>query len=320
MGGHPGVRPSLGDLLKIVDIRTKIVSVSSLLVGSGWALATSPERFSWTLFGLMALATLLIDMGTTGFNSYFDFVTGVDTRESDQERFKALVQREIDPRVALQLSFSLYLAAMPLGIAIGARAGWGVVAAGAFCMVFAWFYSGGPHPISRSPVGEFFAGGLLGGVLVVVAAFVHTQRLDAATILVGLPSSLIIAGILSTNNACDRVGDARAGRRTLAIVLGPDRSHLPVFVLVGAAYAAVALLAALRVAPPWAFLPMVVSAVHAWRTLAAMKARGWSHATKAPNMGGISLVFIVFTVCLLASFALAGHRSAITPATIAAAT
>ena len=227
MGGYAGVRPSAGDLLKIVDIRTKIVSVSSLLVGSAWALATAPERFSWGLFALMAAATVLVDMGTTGFNSYFDFVTGVDTRDSDQERFKALVQREIDPRVALHLSLALYAVAMPLGIAVGARAGWGVVATGAFCMVFAWFYSGGPHPISRTPVGEFFAGGLLGGVLVVVAAFVHTQRLDAATILVGIPSSLIIAGILSTNNACDRVGDARAGRRTLAIVLGPDRSHLP---------------------------------------------------------------------------------------------
>ena len=305
MGGYAGVRPSAGDLQKIVDNRTKIVSVSSLLVGSAWALATAPERFSWGLLALMAAATVLVDMGTTGFNSYFDFVTGVDTRDSDQERFKALVQREIDPRVALHLSLALYAVAMPLGIAVGARAGWGVVATGAFCMVFAWFYSGGPRPISRTPVGEFFAGGLLGGVLVIVAAFVHTQRLDAATILVGIPSSLIIAGILSTNNACDRVGDARAGRRTLAIVLGPDRSHLPVFVLVGAAYAAVALLAALRVAPPWAFVPMVASAVHAWRTLAAMKARGWSHATKAPNMGAISLVFIVFTACLLASFALA---------------
>jgi 1,4-dihydroxy-2-naphthoate polyprenyltransferase len=308
MSTYAGTAPTLGDLLKIVDIRTKIVSVSSLLVGSGWALATAPERFSWALFGLMAVATLLVDMGTTGFNSYFDFVTGVDTPESDQERFKALVQRRIDPRVALHLSFALFAVAVPVGLAIGARAGWGVVATGASCMLFAYFYSGGPHPISRTPAGEFFAGGLLGGVLIVVAAFVHTHRLDAATILVGVPSSLIIAGILSTNNACDRVGDARAGRRTLAIVLGPERSHWPVFALVAAAYAAVALLAALRVLPPWAFLPMAVSAAFAWRTLAAMKARGWSHATKAPNMGGISLVFIVFTACLLASLALSEAR------------
>jgi len=310
MGWGRGASPDFVDLLKIVDIRTKIVSVSSLLVGTGWALATAPERFSWSLFGLMAVAALLVDMGTTGFNSYFDFKGGVDTRESDQERFKALVQKDIDPAVALQLSLALYVLAMPLGIAIGARAGWGVVATGAACMVFAWFYSGGPRPISSTPVGEFFAGGLLGGVLVAVAAFVHTQRLDAATVLVGLPSSLIIAGILSTNNACDIAGDARAGRRTLAIVLGAERAHLPIFWLVGGAYGAVALLAALRVLPPWAFLPMAASAAHAWKALGAMKARGWSHATKGPNMGAISLVFLGFTACLLASFALAALSAA----------
>ena len=304
--GYRGTPAGFVDFLKIVDIRTKIVSVSSLLVGSAWALAVAPERFSWALFGLMAAATLLIDMGTTGFNSHFDFVTGVDTRESDQERFKALVQADIDPRLALHLSFALFAAAVPLGLAIGMRAGWGVVAAGASCMVFAYFYSGGPHPISRTPVGEFFAGGLLGGALVAIAAYVHTGTMDAATLLLGLPSSLVIAAILSTNNACDRVGDARAGRRTLAIVLGPDEAHVPVFVLVAACYAAVALLLALRVLPLWSLVPMGLSAIHAWRSLAGMKARGWSHATKGPNMGAISLVFLVFTACLLASIALAG--------------
>jgi 1,4-dihydroxy-2-naphthoate octaprenyltransferase len=306
MPGYRGARPGLGDFLRIVDIRTKIVSVSSLLVGSAWAWSTAPGRFSWGLFGLMAAATLAIDMGTTGFNSYFDFVTGVDTRESDQERFKALVQREIDPRIALHLSIALFVLAMPLGILIGLRAGWGVVAIGAACMVFAYFYSGGPKPISATPVGEFFAGGLLGGVLVVIAAYVHTQRLDAATIAMGVPSSLIIAAILSANNACDQVGDARAGRRTLAIVLGPGRAHWPVVALVAAAFLAIGALGAIGALPFLALAPMLVAAVLAWKTLSAMAARGWSHATKGPNMGGISLVFVVFTLCLLASLALAG--------------
>lgn len=297
-------RPTLVDFLQIVDVRTKIVSVSSLLVGSGWALAAAPERFSWALLGLMAAATLLVDMGTTGFNSYFDFVSGVDTRDSDVERSKALVQHGIDPRIALRVSFGLYAAAVPLGLAIGARAGWGVVATGAACMVFAFFYSGGPRPISSTPAGELFAGGLLGGVLIATAAFVQTQRLDAATILLGVPSSFLIAAILATNNACDRVGDARAGRRTLAIVLGPARSHWPVLGLVAASHGSVALLAALRVLPPLAFLPMLASAAIAWRALVAMGSQGWSHETKAANMGRISLLFAVFTACLLASLAL----------------
>jgi len=305
VAAHPGIAPTPVDLLQIVDIRTKIVSVSSLLIGSAWALATAPDLFSWSLLGLMAVATLAIDMGTTGFNSYFDFLGGVDTRESDQERFKALVQRELDPRIALRLSLALYAIAVVTGLFIGLRAGWGVVAVGAASMVFAYFYSGGPRPISATPVGEFFAGGLLGGVLVVVAAFVHTQALDLATVAVGVPSSLIIAAILSANNACDQVGDARAGRHTLAIALGPQRAHQPVFVLVALAYLAVAALGVLGVLPWLALVPMLVAAVVAWRLLAGMRARGWSHATKGPNMGAISLAFLVFTVCLLASFALA---------------
>ncbi len=310
MGRYAGARPGPGDLLKIVDIRTKIVSVSSLLVGGAWALSTAPERFSWTLAALMAAATLLVDMGTTGFNSYFDFLSGVDTRETDRERFKALVQRDIDPRVARDLSFALFALAVPPGLAIGARAGWGVVAAGALCMLFGYLYSGGPRPISRTPVGEFFAGGLLGGALVVIAAFVHTQRLDGATLLAGLPSSLLVAAILSTNNACDREGDARAGRRTLAIVLGPARAHYPVVALVALAHAAPALLVAARALPPLALAPVAASALLAWRLLAAMKVRGFSHATKARNMGAISALFVAFTAGLLAAIAIGAFAPA----------
>jgi 1,4-dihydroxy-2-naphthoate octaprenyltransferase len=305
MAHYRGESPGIGDFLRIVDIRTKIVSVSSLLIGSGWALATAPDRFSWALFALMAAATLAIDMGTTGFNSYFDFISGVDTKASDQERFKALVQRDLDPRIARDLSFALYALAVPLGLAIAARAGWGVAATGAACMVFAYYYSGGPSAISRTPVGEFFAGGLLGSVLIGVAAFIHTQRLDLATVLVGIPSSLVIAAILSTNNACDRVGDAQAGRHTLAIALGPERAHWPIFALVTAGFAAIVALGVFGVVPLAALTPMALPALIAARTLAHMKLRGWSHGTKAPNMGGISLVFLLFTACLLASFALA---------------
>lgn len=302
--GRSSARPGFGDYLRIVDIRTKVVSLSSLAIGSAWAHATLPERFSWPLLGLLAAAALLIDMGTTGFNSYFDFVTGVDTRESDQEKFKALVQRPIDPRFALHASIALYAAAIPFGLALGLRAGWGVVAVGAAAMVVAFLYSGGPCPISRTPAGELLAGGVLGGVLVAVAAFVHTGRLDAATLLVGLPSSFLIAGILSTNNACDRVGDERAGRRTIAILLGPERSHWPVFALVSAAHVAFAGLAAAGVLSPWALVPALVSSAIAGGVLASMSSRGWSHATKAANMGAISVVFVAFTASLLAGVAL----------------
>jgi len=69
----PG-RVGLVDVLQIVDIRTKIVSVSSLAIGTAYAVYAT-HTFSPLLFVAMLLATLLVDMGTTGFNSYYDFRT-----------------------------------------------------------------------------------------------------------------------------------------------------------------------------------------------------------------------------------------------------
>ena len=258
MGAYAGAQPTVGDLLQIVDIRTKIVSVSSLLVGSGWALATAPERFSWGLFGLMAAG---------------------DARSSTWARRVS---------TATSISHGRGHARVGPGAVQGARAAGHRPAHRAAPVVRA--LCGGRAPGARHRrargLGRGRGGRLLHGLRVLLLGraapdLAHARRRvlrgraagrraggdrrpsstrsgwTPPRILVGIPSSLIIAGILSTNNACDRVGDERAGRRTLAIALGPRRSHLPVFALVAATYAAIVLLAALRVLPPWAFLPMV---------------------------------------------------------------
>jgi 1,4-dihydroxy-2-naphthoate octaprenyltransferase len=60
--------------------------------------------------------------------------------------------------------------------------------------------------------------------LIAVSCYVQSRALDPRIVWLGLPSSTLIATILSVNNACDIEGDARAGRRTLAIVLGRDNA------------------------------------------------------------------------------------------------
>jgi 1,4-dihydroxy-2-naphthoate octaprenyltransferase len=141
------------------------------------------------------------------------------------EKSKALVQRGIDPAVALRISGLLFVLAGIVGLALGALVDWRLVLAGGVCMIVALLYSGGPVPIARLPVGEIFAGGLLGLVLIVIAAFVQARSVDPRVVWLGLPSSTLIATILSVNNLCDVEGDAKAGRRTLAIVLGSTRAE-----------------------------------------------------------------------------------------------
>ena len=293
--------PTLADLAKIVELRTKIVSMSSLAIGTLWAAAGG--AFSWLTFALMLAATLCVDLATAGFNSYYDHRHGVDTRETDVDGYKVLVHRAIDPRIALRTGFALFLLAAIFGLALGARVGWEVVGVGVVCMLIAWSYSGGPFPLSRLPVGEVFAGGAMGVVLTALAAYVQTGAVDARTVALGFPAAFLIAAILAANNACDRVGDAAAGRRTLAIVVGERTAARIVEALVGTGYALAFALAFAGVLPWFAAVPLAAAAVVSARMLAAMRARGYAHRTKSPSMAGISIIFIAYTASVAGSLA-----------------
>ncbi len=286
------------DVLQLVDIRTKIISVSSVLVGTAYAMQLTRE-FSPGLFLLTLVATLLIDMGTTSFNSYYDFINGVDTVDSDVERWKVLVQRRIDPVFARRLAWMLFGGAALAGVAIGMLVDWSIVAVGAACMAIALLYSGGPLPIAKLPIGEIFAGGMLGSVLVATAAYIQHPVLEPAIGWLGLPSTVLIATILSVNNACDIEGDGRAGRRTLAVVVGVDRARQLISgQLLLTLLLAVALIP-LRVLSVEALVPLAAVAVAGWRERSAMHRRGFAHATKSAQMAGISKLFILYTVALL---------------------
>lgn len=293
------------DFLQIVDIRTKIVSISSFAIGTGYAVAER-HAFAPAAFALMLAATLCVDMGTTAFNSYYDYLHGVDTCDTDVERWKALVQRGIAPRVARAIAWGMFALAVPLGLALGALAGWRVVGAGAACMAVGFLYSAGPAAIARLPVGEAFAGGLLGLALILLSAYVQGLPPTADAVWLGLPSSVLIATILSVNNACDREGDARAGRRTLGIVLGAAGAARAILGQAALALALVLALIPLRVLPASAAVPLLAAAAFGARTLGRMHRRGYSAATKASAMGGISAIFVAFTLAMLSAIAMRG--------------
>jgi 1,4-dihydroxy-2-naphthoate octaprenyltransferase len=151
------------------------------------------------------------------------------------------------------------------------------------------------------PVGEFFAGGALGLVLLVLSVYVQSRAIDWPTLALGLPSTLLIAAILAANNACDRVGDAAAGRRTLAIVVGERGAVWVVDGLVAGGFASALGLAAIGVLPRFAALPLVLAAVLSIKLLAGMRARGYAHRSKGANMGGISAIFMAFTASMVLS-------------------
>lgn len=265
--------------------------MTTFLCGSVYALYDT-GLWSWTTFIMMGLAVLFVDMGTTGFNSYYDYISGTDNQIYNLERDKVLVHENVPPNTALAISLTLFALAGILGLVLASRTSWWLIVAGGACMVVGYTYTGGPFPISRTPFGEVFAGGFLGTVLFTLSYFVLTKTVNIGAVAASIPLTLLIAKILSVNNTCDRIADEIAGRKTMVILLGADKAKFLLMGELAAAYACACLLIFLNILP-WHTGPLlVIAAVFSVRKFQAMLRRGFSLETKGPSMNDVSQLFL----------------------------
>ncbi|MFP5371689.1 MAG: 1,4-dihydroxy-2-naphthoate octaprenyltransferase, partial [Actinomycetes bacterium] len=107
-----------------------------------------------------------------------------------------------------------------------ALSSWWLVAVGAVCIAAAWTYTGGPLPYGYRALGEVFVFVFFGLVAVVGTTFAQTRTLPALAFAVAVPVGLLSVALLVVNNLRDIEGDAVAGKRTLAVLLGPRATRL----------------------------------------------------------------------------------------------
>jgi len=85
-------------------------------------------------------------------------------------------------------------------------------------------------------------------------AFVQRGEVPALAVWASLPVGALATAILVVNNLRDRAGDARAGKRTLAVRLGRAGALIEYALLLAVAFAVPAALAVGR--GPWLLLPL----------------------------------------------------------------
>ncbi len=290
--------------LFIVEIRTKIVSVSTYSIALLYVLWTK-QTVPIHLAALTFIAALFVDMGTTGFNSYFDWYHNVDDPKFNREDAKVIIHEGVAPGHALAASLLCFGVAAVLGIVIAFFRGLPVIIIGGVCMLVGFLYSAGKRPISFTPWGELFAGGFLGTVFFMITYYILAGTINSMALLVSVPQSLAIAAILSTNNACDFEGDKAAGRKTLAIITGKIAAPFIVYVLEFSWFSFITVLSALNILPLVTLPFAAVLFIRGGRELNAMHDRGFSHETKGPNMGSISKIFMLETAGVCTALILA---------------
>ncbi len=288
---------------RIVEIRTKIISMGTFLSATLYTYVNT-GTYNLSRFLLMAAAVLFIDMGTTGFNTFFDYVRGTDTRERNYEKDKVLVHEDIPPFTALAVSALLFLLAAVLGLIIAGQTSYILILIGALSMTIGFLYTGGPVPISRTPLGELFAGGFLGSVLFMISVYVASGSVSLESFLVSLPHLLLIAMILTVNNTCDRESDLVAGRHTLTICLSERANSTLLTLELITAYGASVLLSLCGLLPLWMLITSPLSFFVSWRVYRNMVNSGMSLKTKGVSMVSVSRIFLLYIGAFMAAQAL----------------
>ena len=213
--------------LWLIAARLKTVSLSQVPVLAGAWRAGEGFRLDVTVAAM--IATAAIQIGTNLWNDAADAARGVDQPDRlGPPRMTALGL--LDGAAVRRAALASFGLATLAGLWLVTVGGWPIVGIGLVSLTLGYFYSMGPRPLSGLPFGEALVIAFFGIVAVSGTGWLMgAEPFGTGTLATGAMIGLPAAAVLMLNNHRDRVQDARAGRRTLAILVGPAASRLLYF-------------------------------------------------------------------------------------------
>jgi 1,4-dihydroxy-2-naphthoate polyprenyltransferase len=202
--------------------RTLPAAIVPVAVGSGVAIGYGgfdPGRAALALF-----VSLALQVGVNYANDYSDGIRGTDEQRVGPVR---LVGSGLAPaRQVLAAAMGCFAAACVAGLVLASLTSWWVLLLGAAAVGAAWFYTGGDRPYGYRALGELSVFAFFGLAAVAGTAYVQLDRVAWLSVAAAVPVGLLACALLVINNLRDIPGDTVAGKRTLAVVAGDQRTRL----------------------------------------------------------------------------------------------
>ncbi|HSR24259.1 MAG TPA: 1,4-dihydroxy-2-naphthoate polyprenyltransferase [Candidatus Eisenbacteria bacterium] len=274
--------------------RTLPAAIAPVLVGTAAAIEHHGSLPRVGGFIAALIGSIFIQIGTNLSNDYSDAKRGADTVDR-LGPVRVTAAGLVAPQRVLVATWLAFGIAVAAGIYLAAVAGWVIIAVGAASIAAGVLYTGGPRPYGYAGLGELFVFLFFGLVAVNGSYYVQLERLDWLPFGLSVAVGCLATAILVVNNVRDIETDRRAGKRTLAVRLGRERTRRLYLALVGGAYAAPLITLAANGGPWWAALGLVSA------PLAVRPARAVLTRTDGPALNGA----LAGTGALLGIFSLA---------------
>ena len=240
-------------------LKTLPLALSNTIMGS--ALAAGEDKFRWSIFGLAALTTILLQIMSNMANDYGDFVNGKDTAERIGP--KRMVQSgEITSKTMLRgiIIIGIFTAISGLTLILVGTAGiditniliFGVL--GIAAIVAAIKYTVGKNPYGYRGLGDIFVFIFFGLVGVIGTYFLHAQSFSWDLLLPASAMGFLSTGVLNMNNLRDYEADKNANKKTIVVAMGQQKAKFYHLFLVGGAILLAVIYTITNYNSPWQWL------------------------------------------------------------------
>jgi 1,4-dihydroxy-2-naphthoate octaprenyltransferase len=200
--------------------RPKTLTAAIAPVVTGVGLAAYHDVLAWLPALAALLGAVLIQVGTNLANDYYDFVRGGDTEERVGP--VRVTQAGILPPASVYRGMLVALAAaMLVGVYLVWVGGIPILVIGLASVACAVLYTGGPFPLAYHGLGDIFVFVFFGLIAVGGTYWVQGLTWPGDAVLAGVGLGALSTAILVVNNLRDLQTDEKAGKRTLAVRLGP---------------------------------------------------------------------------------------------------
>ncbi|HEM3697761.1 TPA: 1,4-dihydroxy-2-naphthoate polyprenyltransferase [Streptococcus suis] len=264
---------SLPVFLEFVEMKTKVASVFPMTLGILWAIYRY-QTFNWLNTLLFVLAVLSFDMCTTAINNSMDYHKAKD--ETYRQESNVIGKFSLDFRQMIGIVFALLIFSVIISLVLVWRTSWLLLPMGALCFLIGIFYTFGPIPLSRMPLGEVFSGVTMGFGIFFLAVFIQQPDLLLTSqvsgqwmtlqfswtkiidiIFMSLPLVCLIANIMLANNTCDLEEDIRNHRYTLVYYIGKKNALKLYFVLASLPWLLWIIYCLTGFLPTWALIGLI---------------------------------------------------------------
>lgn len=234
---------SLSAFWELVEIRTKIASLFPFIISVLFSLSYFGQ-VHWGLTLIIFVGMLIFDMTTTAINNFMDYRKAKS--ETYRETENVIGVEKLNVRHVSWLIIGMLVIAALIGGYLSFQTGWLLLLMGLVCCFIGVFYTAGPIPLSRMPLGEIFSGFTMGLGIFAMVVYINTYDLRpfyltldllgdggfaltgnlwqlVAVFVASLPMVFTIADIMLANNLRDLETDIKNHRYTLVYYLGREQ-------------------------------------------------------------------------------------------------